>query len=171
MILPHQPLNPYQVQKIDGCPVNVIKYQYLDELEQIDELFSSAGCALLLYETQLNQGHWVCLIDQPDTIIFFDSYGLEPDNQLAFTNIQFRRLNDMIFPHLSGLLLDSPKLIDYNDKRLQLMAPEIQTCGYWVGYRMRNRKLTTDQFNDLFKGIPRQEKDNAIIKFTEKYLD
>ena len=36
---------------------------------------------------------------------------------------------------------------------------------------MRNRKLTTDQFNDLFKGIPRQEKDNAIIKFTEKYLD
>jgi len=77
----------------------------------------------------------------------------------------------MIFPHLSGLLLDSLKLIDYNDKRLQLMAPEIQTCGYWVGYRMRNRKLTTDQFNDLFKGIPRQEKDNAIIKFTEKYLD
>ena len=132
MILPHNPLNPHQVQKIAGCPVNVIKYQDLDELDHIDELFSSAGCALLLYETQLNQGHWVCLINQPDTIIFFDSYGLEPDNQLAFTNIQFRRLNDMIFPHLSGLLLDSPKLIDYNDKRLQLMAPEIQTCGHWV---------------------------------------
>ena len=171
MILPHHPLNPHEVQKIAGCPINVIKYQDLDEPDHIDELFSSAGCALLLYETQLNQGHWVCLIDQSDTIIFFDSYGLEPDNQLAFTNIQFRRLNDMIFPHLSGLLLDSPKLIDYNDKRLQLMAPEIQTCGYWVGYRMRNRKLTTDQFNDLFKGIPRQEKDNAIIKFPEKYLD
>ena len=35
MILLHHPLNPHEVQKIAGCPINVIKYQDLDELEHI----------------------------------------------------------------------------------------------------------------------------------------
>ena len=171
MIQTHHPLSAEEVAAIAGCPINVIKYQDLDELDNIDQIFSTAGCALLLYETQVNQGHWVCLIDHPDSIIFFDSYGLEPDNQLTFTNIEFRRRNDMMCPHLTALLEESPKKIFYNDKRLQLMIPEIFTCGYWVGYRMRKRKLTTEQFNNLFKGIPRQEKDNAVITLSQKYLD
>ena len=77
----------------------------------------------------------------------------------------------MMCTHLTALPEESPKKIFYNDKLIQLATPEIFTCGYWVGYRMRKRKLTTEQFNNLFKGILRQEKDNAIIILSQKYLD
>lgn len=170
MIQPHHTLNPNEVQQIAGCLVNVIKYSGLDELSSIDQIFSKDGVALLLFETQLNMGHWVCLVSHPHTIYFFDPYGMEPDNQLAYTNIEFRRQNDMDYPYLSRLLLLSPKAIDYNDKRLQVMSPDVQTCGYWCGYRMRKRKLTNDQFNALFKGIPRQEKDNRILDIAADYV-
>ena len=170
MTLPHHPLSPAEVSNIVGSDINVFRYQDLDELSSIDELFKKTDCTLLLYETQINSGHWVCLINQPKQILFFDPYGLEPDNQLAYVNMKFRKENDMYLPHLSMLMYHSNKPIEYNDKRLQIMSPSINTCGYWCGFRMRLKDLSIKEFNDLFKGINRNEKDNAIIMLTEKYL-
>ena len=163
-------LSAQEVEQIAGCSVKVIKYQDLDEHNSIDDIFSPDGCALLLYETMINSGHWVCLINSYDTIYFFDSYGLIPDNQLAFTNIRFREENDMMIPHLTLLFSKTNKEVDYNDKRLQVMREDIQTCGRWCGYRMRNREISNDSFNTLFKGIPRQEKDIEIVNITDRYL-
>ena len=171
MILPHHPLSPAEVSDIVGSDINVWRYQDLDELSSIDQMFQKSDCTLLLYETQLNSGHWVCLIERPNKILFFDPYGLEPDNQLAYVNMKFRKENDMYLPHLSMLMYRSDKPIEYNDKRLQLMNAYTNTCGYWCGLRMRLRNLSIDEFNNLFKGVNRNEKDNAIIMLTEKYIN
>ena len=166
----HEPLNPLQVQEIAQQPITTIKYEQIDDYNTLEDLFQGKKCLLLLYETNLNVGHWVCLLSKPKEVEFFDPYGIEPDNQLIFTNLKFRKENDMDFPYLSSLLLKDPREIVYNNKRLQLMNEYIETCGYWCGYRMNRYKLSIDEFTDLFKGIPRDEKDDAILQVTENYL-
>ena len=170
MIKEHHPLTPKEVQKIAQQPMIFTKYQDLDDYESLDILFKDADCVLILFETHINSGHWCCLINQKSKIVFFDPYGLEPDTELLFTDMKFRQENDMVKHHLTNLLLGSKVPVEYSNKRLQKMSSEVQTCGYWCGTRMRFKDLSSEKFINLFKGLPRDEKDNAVIEIGEKVL-
>ena len=164
-------LNPLQVQKISGKIINVIKYSELCDYVDANHLFSKSPFILLLYETQKNNGHWVCLIDKPKTIYVFDSYGIFPDDELKYTNIKFRKDNNMDFGYLSYLLYHSPKTIDYNAVQLQKLDQNITTCGRWCGLRIRCDNLSNDKFAGMFKHVPLDKRDNVICQLTEKYLN
>ena len=129
----------------------------------LEELFVEGKLVLLLYESKRNNGHWCCLIDQPAQVIFFDPYALLPDDQLEFTNIKFRKRNNMHLPYLTYLLYHSKKPIDYNNKQMQVMRDEVATCGYWCGIRMRLDYLDSEEFIDIFRKFPLKERDNIII--------
>ena len=163
-------LSAEEVLKIAGIPIKLIKYSDLSLYKTICDIFGTFKAVLLLYEQRINSGHWVCLINHKDTIHFFDSYGLFPDDELRFSNIKFRKENDMFLPYLTYLLYHSPKTIDFNDIKLQKIDEKIATCGRWCGMRMRMHKLTNDEFSDLFKNIKKNERDPLIVNLTEKYI-
>ena len=170
MIPEHHPLSPDEVHQIAGCSMRLTKYSDIDDYPTIDDLFGEADCVLILYETRQNSGHWCCIINKENVIEFFDSYGLIPDNELLFVNIKFREENDMLIPHLTKLFLKTEKTIEYNDKRLQKMADNINTCGYWCGMRMRYKDISCEEFIKMFKGGPRDQKDTLVIEMSNKFL-
>lgn len=160
----HHPLSPSEVQSIAGKPISTFKYSELGDMTSIQDLFAKNNCVLLLYESKLNSGHWCCLINQPSQVVFFDPYSLEPDSQLAFSNIRFRDNNGMELPYLTYLMLKSQKPIDYNNIQNQRLSQGIETCGYHCGVRMRAEKLTNTEYNNIFKSVPLKQRDNLIIK-------
>ena len=164
----HHPLNPKEVELIAGRPITTYRYSDLGEKSSINDLFSKTSCVLLLYESKLNSGHWCCLINQPNQIVFFDPYSLEPDSQLAFSNIQFRDSNGMELPYLTYLMLQSKKPIDYNDVQNQILKNGVETCGYHCGVRMRAEKLTNAEYNNIFKSVPLKVRDDLIINIAEQ---
>ena len=120
---------PYSGEDIltlcDG-KTNILTYKELMNYNNIDEVLSPFGCAVILYETKPNYGHWVCLIKHDDNIIsFYDSYGLGVDEQLNF--------------------------IDENKVRLQKYISDNNTCGRYVGFRIVLKDIKNDYFNYLMK--------------------
>ena len=147
MILPHHSLSDSEVRDIVQKPISVFKYSELKKFKNIQEMFKDSDCVLLLYESKINTGHWTCLINQPKTIVFFDPYSLQPDSQLAFSNIKFRKSIGVKMPYLSYLMYHSKKPVDYNDTQLQVLKEGIETCGYWCDRRLLFNELTNNQFN------------------------
>lgn len=171
-IINHKALNPVEVQKIAGVPLKVVKYSDLIHYKRLEDMFTkSCKCILLLYQTKKTFGHWCCIINQPKKIVFFDPYALEPDDQLQFANIKFRTENNMRLPYLTYLLYNSKKDIDYNDKRFQVLDDNVNSCGHWTGIRMRCHKLDSDEFINIFDGVPNKDLDNIAIIIGNFYID
>lgn len=98
---------------------------------------------VILYTTAPNYGHWT-LLHRPGrpTIEFFDSYGMKPDDQLAYISPAYRRESDQTKKELVRLLLGS---LDENEAGLgmsynehEFQAPRrpdgrpVNTCGRWI---------------------------------------
>lgn len=162
-------LNPYQVQQIAGKPIKVVKYSSLHEYDNIEQLFDISNYVLLLFETKHNNGLWVGLVNKPKTIYFFCSYGYFPDDHLHYTNVKFRKSNNMDYGYLSYLLLHTNKTIDYNDKQLQKVDNNINTCGRWVGMFFRLNK-SNNAFSKIFMKVPQDKRDKLITELTNKYI-
>ncbi len=105
---------------------------------------------VILYETRPRIGHWVIVLNTPEGIEHFDSYGLKPDGELSFVPIRNRAILGADQPHLVKLLLDTMKPINFSDWRLQGKG-KIATCGRWCVLRSRYRDLTSDEFGKLIE--------------------
>jgi hypothetical protein len=99
----------------------------------------------VLYETEPGFGHWVGVLETPEGIEHFDSYGLMPDEELDFVPEYYREAFAENAPHMVRLLLNDPRPVNYSQHKLQ-GSGRIATCGRWVVARCRNSRLTTDQF-------------------------
>lgn len=141
--LQKQPLNGRQMLELVDNKANLIIINNLKNYSNIDEVLGPYGAVILLYEIQKNNGHWVCLFKKaPETLYFFDPYGLYPDEQLKFGNYSK--------PYLSNLLNDSNYKVIYNRTNLQKYCKNISTCGKFVAFRLIFRDLETDKFLSLF---------------------
>ena len=130
---------------------NLFTYPELVKFKNINQLLGKYRAAIILYLTSENYGHWVCLFQQDDnTLSFFDSYALMPDDELKFAPINFRKSHNQYYPHLTYLLYNSGLNVDYNNHKLQSDKRDTTTCGRWVGARLVLRCLTNDQFAEVF---------------------
>lgn len=168
-------LNPIEIEKIAGTPIILLKYSQLCLFNTMEELFDKGiNYVLLLYETKLNNGHWVCLINHPDSVEFFDSYAFVPDDELKFTNLNFKKQNNMDLPYLTYLMLNSKKPIEYNDYKFQSWKQGVHTCGRWVGFRIRlshSDNFSLEDFIEMFKKFyTRKNYDLVITKLTDPFL-
>lgn len=152
-------------EKIGRNNVDIITYQELSKINDIDQLFNNVRNVVILFETRDNYGHW-CLIFKTNwnSIEFFDSYGFKPDAELKFIDSYFRLKNNMEYPHLTQLLLDSKYNIEYNNHRLQSKIGNINTCGRWVVCRIILSDLNSDEFYNIFKKF--KKKDEIVLKLT-----
>lgn len=134
--------------------VKIVSYPDVHNYSDIKDLFDSRGrCVLFFVEEKQGQnvvGHWECVFQQnPDTIVFFDSYGLKPDGCEKWLNAnQQRSFNEsgpMLAPLLSKAMDEGTKVL-YNHVRLQEYANDVDTCGDFVCTRLLRMDLPHDQF-------------------------
>jgi hypothetical protein len=147
----------------------VITYDKVDDYEDIDDLLGKHGACVILYEQKNNFGHWCCVFKNGDTVYFFDSYGVFPDDQLEEIDLKFRLKSGQAYRTLSALMALSPYNIDYNDHQLQSNEENINTCGRWCVARILNKHLTSDEFYDVFgPGEDKVEPDELVVNYTDE---
>lgn len=154
------------LQLVDN-KANLLTYPELTEYNDIYEAMGPNKALILLFMTRNNYGHWVCLFERDNgDIEFFDSYAYIPDEELEFVPQNFREVSGQDYPHLTALLYQSGARIIYNDERLQKQVKDVATCGRHVTCRLIFRKLTLQQYLDLFKHTNGLSPDDIVTFLT-----
>lgn len=144
-------LSNQEIEKLVNGKANIIVYPELSKYNNLDEIFYPYDICFILYETKLHYGHWCVIFKLNDKEIeFFDPYGGYPDTQLKFIPENFRIISNQDIPHLSYLMFFSPYELSYNQYRFQKYRKDIKTCGRWCSVRALFRRLSLEEFKDLF---------------------
>ena len=136
----------------------IIVYPEIINYRTLNELLYPYDACVILYEFKKNFGHWTTVFRYPNgKVEHFDSYGIEPDEELKFATIDFRTKNNEYFPYLTKLLYNSGDDIEYNNYPLQEHGKNINTCGRHVIVRLLNRHMNIDKYA------------NHIYQLSDKY--
>jgi hypothetical protein len=137
-----------------GGTCNIVVYPDLHNYASLDELMGVNNCAVILYESKPEYGHWTTVFKpNRDTVEFFNSYGSEPDANLKNIPEPFRHKSHQDYPYLSKLLLDSPYDLTYNPYKLQKKNNDVRTCGRHVVERLKNKNLPLTQYIDMLDDL------------------
>jgi len=146
----------------------IILYPELANYKNINDVLEPYGSAVILYLSDKNYGHWVCLIKHPDRIEFFDSYAMKPDTEFYFIKEKERKkYNYHGRPYLTELLYNSKIPIEYNHQPLQSESDDIATCGRHVAIRILFKDLLLDDYLKIIKGVRDMTPDELVLYLTE----
>lgn len=136
---------------ITNGAANVMKYDDLDQFDNIDQLFEKVPAVVILYEVQSStQGHWVALIKHSSSQLeFFDSYGFAPDQEIKFSSYYLRTHKGISVPHLTALINSSNYNIIYNKVQLQSNIDHVNTCGRHASVRIKFRNMKLQDYQKL----------------------
>jgi len=154
------PLSDTDINLVLQPPTHVFIYPDLEMMSSIDEAFDSEGRCIMLYPvTSETNGHWVCMIQRPNEIEFFDPYGKAPDTELEWMGSALRRDLNIEKPVLTRLFKESGYKITYNTHKFQHNASDINTCGRHCIVRLMFKNLTLDEYVKMVKdsGLPADE--------------
>lgn len=135
----------------------LLLYKDLLNYNSIFDAFSehNVNNIILLFPVQSDtEGHYICVQknDKTKTVSHFDSYGISPDQELGYTNIQYVKKN------ILGMLYNKAQQqgwkFTYNKYQLQSwgkgVGESINTCGRWSCMKARMDYLNNDEFASLF---------------------
>lgn len=145
----NEPLSLSELQRMVPN-AKVMKYGALEKYVYLPRL-----PLIILYETQPNFGHWIAVLETPEGVEHFDSYGIIPDNELNWvpewlkgeTGQNVKRLLSMLYQYS----IDTGKKINYNNHRFQ--GRDTSTCGRWCALRIMFMTSGTDQFYRAVKSV------------------
>ena len=128
----HKSLSDNDLKHILGGDLKIIKYADLAKYKSIDEVLTKErDYAILLYvdnETPSTiSGHWVAIARNKDLYMFFDSYGLKPDEEFHFISLKKRYEVHEYKPYLTNLLRNVNYI--YNKVKYQNKDYMVDTCG------------------------------------------
>jgi hypothetical protein len=147
------PLGDDDIRKILGNDIKIWNYPQLKGLRNINEMFDAKGRAILLFpNVSPTSGHWTCLINRPNKIEFFDSYGDAPDTAQkdGMTKSRLEML-DVERPYLTRLLRASGKPVFYNNRQFQKEAGNVATCGRHCCVRLLYAPYSIDKYNKIIE--------------------
>ena len=133
--------------------VKDVKFVPYNELVNVKDLRELMGedyktPLALLYLTTPDYGHWTCLFERKGKLSYFNSLGTTPDSDFEFIDARMRKKLNEVEPKLFELLHNSGKECEYNNVKLQ--KPGVNTCGRHIVYRLWNRKLSPDEYLEIF---------------------
>jgi hypothetical protein len=139
-------LSDSDLAKATGGKCNILVYADLERADSLDDVLGKDKCAIILYQSSEDYGHWICLIEHSkDTLEVFDSLGYKIDDELKWTPNRLYKGK-----LLSRLINESDyKNVIYNNIRLQ-SDPKANTCGKWCVVRIKFREMPLDTFIKLF---------------------
>jgi hypothetical protein len=139
------------IQLQEACPgLQTWIYRDFAQLDRLPQLPIA-----LLYETEPGFGHWVGILETPEGLEHFDSYGILPDGELKWVPAKYREAFAATSPHVVRLLLEDGRPVNYSSARLQKRDDRVATCGRWVVVRCRNNGLTSSQFATGMRDVAR----------------
>jgi hypothetical protein len=147
------PLGDDDIRKILGDDIKIWNYPQLKKLGDIREMFDAKGRAILLFPNiSPTAGHWTALIDKPDHIEFFNSYG-EPPEATRKGGLSSSRLEqlDIDSPDLTQLLRASGKPVYYNTHAFQSSSPSVANCGRHCVVRLLYAPYSLDKYGGIIK--------------------
>jgi hypothetical protein len=138
----------------------IFTYNQLSQYTSLADLLpSSTDFVVLLYQSSLNRGHWVCVTKDEGTVTYFDSYGKPVDHALTYASKTAREELGETHKYLSQLFNRAPEEVVYNPINYQSEDPEVNTCGrHCVFFILNNikRGLTLSQYYQLMKNLKKK---------------
>ena len=147
------PLGEDQIKHIAQADIKIVRYPDLDSVPSWDALTGGAGgpgAAVLFCTTSPTAGHWLgAWTDTSGRAHVFDPLGYGLDQERKRLPSQTNAQLDQKDPEFSLLLKKSGagiagckvSRIDFQQDK-----PGIDTCGRWVGLRLKHRNLSDDEF-------------------------
>ena len=123
-----------------GIKSNIIKYSELKNYSSLNDLLpENKSAKIILLESRLNSGHWVCIMRYNNNYIeYFDPYGMVPSKELDYNkSITNQKLNQNV-KYLNNLLrneMNQYKII-YNTTKFQKLKDDVNTCGRHCLFRL-----------------------------------
>jgi len=160
-----RPLSGMDIMKQLKFKPNIIKYSDIHTYKNLDDLLGDDKACVILYLTRSDFGHWCCIYENDiGHIIFFDSYGYLPDDQLNFVESKvLRKRFKQDHRTLTKFLYNSKKPVEYNEYKLQESKEGVATCGRWVITRLKYKNISVDKFAELFLSVKDIIKPDIII--------
>jgi hypothetical protein len=129
----------YFINSDDLKKLNIPYLRYASEnfIENLFKHLNERGFCMILYEIEAHNGHWVCVLGKNKghrNLEFFDSYGMKTDEELKHAT--YSNLMSHGVKLLHDLFENTDSIIEYNGKRLQKMAKNVNTCGKWCILRI-----------------------------------
>jgi len=144
-----KPMSDSDIRKTLGKNIRIVTYPDLVNYTSIDDLLSVNDCCVILVETQLRSGHWICVLKYGNTVENFDSYGFAPDAEMSIISVETRKALKENEKYLSHLLDACDYNVVYNKKDFQKWDCTVATCGRFVCTRLLNRHLTLPAFTKM----------------------
>lgn len=149
------------------------KYNTINQLLPKDKSF-----IIILIEFKENNGHWVSLSRDGDTIVYFNSYGGTdgfPSSELNLLSHSKRIELDQYYKYLNILLTKALKKykVIFNKVQFQIYDQNIATCGRHVCFHLLMFKyynMSLKQYIDFMKKLKRYMKlsyDQIVTYFIE----
>lgn len=142
----------------------ILKYSELADVSNIEELLPSPkSYFFLLYEREINNGHWVVVNryndNGKDTICYFCSYGSKIDEPLRWNSPARNKELGQGSPYLTILLRNSGKKLQYNNVAYQSKTSPVATCGafatLWIKANLRD-DMTLQDFHEWIAEIKKE---------------
>lgn len=121
---------------------HIVKYSELSNYNRINDLLpTNKSYKILLIETKLNSGHWVCITRLNNVIEVFNSYGCKPSrNDFCYvpklTNLLLGQTEPFLNNLLNKAITEKEFKIVYNKVKFQKVSNNINTCGRWCVLRI-----------------------------------
>jgi len=159
----NEALTNYQIENILQGRTKILTYKQLPQFDNIHDILEPFENFIMLYLARPNYGHWICVLQHPDRIEFFDPYGGEdniPDTVLDNINEDVKEITNQDYPYLSQLLDDSGYPIEYNNYKFQKHAKDIKTCGRHCIVRVFFKDLLLDDYYEFMTLLANKMKMN-----------
>jgi len=167
-------LSGYDILRILDNNTNIISYNDLYNIENIDDVLKNGSC-VILYNTGDNFGHWCCILTHPEKnkIEFFDPYGILIDDEIrpSFMPLNFikkfykkdkKRLRKLIY-------YSKYNKVEYNNYPLQKRSKNINTCGRHVVTRLIMKDLELEDYANFLYSFKRSP-DEVVLSITNKFI-
>ena len=144
------PLSNTQINKAVGPDsYDILLYKDLHKYDSIEQLFYEDDLRIILIESKAGVGHWVSLIKDGDSFVYFDSYGREPSYWIQFLKPFYRNLLGEDIDEIKRLARGK-KLI-YNKMKLQ--GKDSSICGRWqiLFYDMHKMGYSLKEFQQFMR--------------------
>ena len=161
-------LSDTDILNITDNKCKVMRYQDLENYDNIDQALEPHGAIVLLYQHEADFGHWVAVFKvNNSTIEVFDSYGIPIDSEIDFSPFQIRRHKGEKVAHLTHLIEQSQytKVLE-NKVPLQNDKKDVNTCGRWASIRIRFRDVPLKQFDKMFRNTSCGDSDFTVTALT-----
>jgi len=146
-----------------GDSLKIVKYADLDNYNTIFDLLpNKIDYAIILLETQRNEGHWLAITRRGNEFVIFDSYGKSMLYNLNCVSATMNKILGQTADDFSNLFKNIKNIkITSNKKKYQILEENINACGRYSILYIRHH-VTGGNLKDFHEFIERNRRSTGL---------